>query len=402
MSMVVLMYLLKVNAVLASLALVYFLGFKKLNLPVFKRFLLIGGSLLACAAPFISFSTPVDGTLAPVVLPEVLIQSGKSGGSETTNWFQLVPYAYALVSLLFLGRAFLGILKIVAIRRRSEVQHLDGYRAYVNPSLSHTFSFADSIFTPDVPIASDVLEHERMHIELKHTSDKLWFEFLKALFWFNPAVYLLSKWSAENHEFEVDQKLLNRGLDELEYSRTLVSHALAGAGVQLSNCFSQVQILKTRINMMKTKTPQRAAWRAVLALPAVAVALVLVQACDKSATPASTNAMPETPAVSEVQQTVDQPAEYQGGTQEMMKYLGESVVYPESSKKNKKQGTVYVSFVINQDGKVMDPKVMRGVDADIDAEAIRVVSAMKDWKPATKLGQPVASQYTLPFKFALD
>ena len=60
-----------------------------------------------------------------------------------------------------------------------------------------------------------------------------------------------------------------------------------------------------------------------------------------------------------------------------------------------------MTFVVRKDGSIADPKVSRGVDPILDAEALRVVREMPDWKPATVNGKDVSSYFTLPLIFSL-
>lgn len=94
--------------------------------------------------------------------------------------------------------------------------------------------------------------------------------------------------------------------------------------------------------------------------------------------------------------------EFPGGTTAMMEYLSKSVKYPSDALAVKITGKVYVSFVINENGKVTDVKVLRGIGTSCDKEAIRVVSEMPDWTPGTQNEKPVKVKYTLPIAFKLS
>ena len=93
--------------------------------------------------------------------------------------------------------------------------------------------------------------------------------------------------------------------------------------------------------------------------------------------------------------------EYPGGVQAMMNFIGENVKYPEDAVKNNQSGRVFISFVVEKDGKVSEVKVMRGVCESLDNEALRVVKAMPDWTPGKMNGKAVRVRYTLPIVFKL-
>lgn len=94
--------------------------------------------------------------------------------------------------------------------------------------------------------------------------------------------------------------------------------------------------------------------------------------------------------------------EFPGGGQEaLFKFLQSEMKYPQVAKENGIQGTVFVNFVVGQDGKIRDVKVLRGVNKMLDDEAVRVVKAMPAWKPGKQRGKPVSVSYNLPIKFTL-
>jgi len=90
-----------------------------------------------------------------------------------------------------------------------------------------------------------------------------------------------------------------------------------------------------------------------------------------------------------------------GGESALLKYLSSNIKYPPLARENNIQGTVYVTFEIDQNGKVKDAKILRGIGGGCDEEALRVVSAMPQWKPGKQRGKPVRVQYNLPVRFTL-
>ena len=95
--------------------------------------------------------------------------------------------------------------------------------------------------------------------------------------------------------------------------------------------------------------------------------------------------------------------EYPGGEDSLRSDLAKQIKYPEEASKKGIQGKVYISFVVNEKGKVEDAKIVRGVDPLLDKEALRVVSALdKTWTPGKEKGKPVKVAYTIPVKFALN
>jgi TonB family protein len=99
---------------------------------------------------------------------------------------------------------------------------------------------------------------------------------------------------------------------------------------------------------------------------------------------------------------VENMPKYPGGDGALFKYLSESIQYPEKAKKGKVEGRVFISFVIERDGKVNQLRVTHGIGNGCDEEAARVVRNMKPWIPGTQNGKAVRVKYTLPVKFALS
>lgn len=103
----------------------------------------------------------------------------------------------------------------------------------------------------------------------------------------------------------------------------------------------------------------------------------------------------------EVFQIVEKMPEFPGGEKALLNFIAENIVYPQSAKDKNISGRVFLSFVIDKDGSVTDVKVMRGIDKECDAEAMRVVKAMPKWKPGMNEGKPVRVSYMLPISFQL-
>lgn len=98
---------------------------------------------------------------------------------------------------------------------------------------------------------------------------------------------------------------------------------------------------------------------------------------------------------------VEQPAEFTGGQAAMMKWISEHIQYPAVAKENGVSGRVVVKFVVEKDGSITNQTVVKGVDKDLDKEALRLIKSMPNWKPGKNNGNPVRSYYNLPVTFRL-
>ena len=93
---------------------------------------------------------------------------------------------------------------------------------------------------------------------------------------------------------------------------------------------------------------------------------------------------------------------FEGGDAALMKYLTDSVKYPELAKKHGVQGRVVIGFIVEKDGSLTDVKVLRPVDIDLDAEVLRLVKGMPKWIPGRQNGQRVRVKYLLPIHICLQ
>lgn len=99
---------------------------------------------------------------------------------------------------------------------------------------------------------------------------------------------------------------------------------------------------------------------------------------------------------------VESMPEFPGGEAALYKFLAENIKYPQMAKESGIQGRVFVTFVVERNGKVTDVRVLRGIGGGCDEEAIRVVQNMPSWAPGKQRGKSVRVQYNLPVKFTLQ
>ena len=100
--------------------------------------------------------------------------------------------------------------------------------------------------------------------------------------------------------------------------------------------------------------------------------------------------------------SVEKDPGFRGGLNNFYRYLSDNIRYPPDAQRNHIQGKVFLTFVIETDGSLSNVTVVRGVSADIDAEAIRVVKASPKWTPGLQNGVPVRVSYTMPISFILS
>ncbi|MDF3025726.1 MAG: TonB family protein [Fluviicola sp.] len=295
-----------------------------------------------------------------------------------------------------------------------------------------------------------IFQHEKIHAQKFHSADRLYLETVHCLSWFNPLILLMKKELVHIHEFEVDRIMYTKY--RAGYMEFLLAYSLGTSSsfYLFTNQFMTKLTLIKRIKIMKNTSKK--VLIAALALPVIAGGLTLISFTAESKqtppketkkekqeikreapkkAPSARTVKPsettkekiidpksETPGgkdvyfvipmettsevTTEPQETeVDKMPEYPGGTEAMIKYLTSNIRYPEVALKEKTTGKVFVSFVVAKDGKVTKATIKKGVSKELDAEALRVVSAMPKWNPAEKDGKKVDAEMVLPVSFAL-
>jgi TonB family protein len=432
-------YLIKANVLLLAGYAIYVLLLSRETFFQLNRFYLLFITGLSLAAPLVQWNsltvTPQTYERMVTVLPEVWVGKPASVADEPVSpwvWFYLVCAAGMIIRLSWLA--------------------FSTWRAVRDPQQGSAFTFfTRMVVSPALPHEGRpvVLAHEDVHRRQWHSADVLFFELVHCLFWFNPFMPAIKRSVRLNHEFLADADALKHTEQDV-YARMLVAHAMQTDERLLVHSFFSQTLLKPRITMMyTTRSSHRKLWKYAAILPVFALmiaAQTTVYARSRDAInrvstgdtiapppppapPAPPKAPPaktekavskEAPAVKEVPVTKEKSApavkdikgeeidgeitgpdempEYNGGQEAMMKYLASQLKYPDGVKAS---GTVFVSFLVKADGKVSNAQVKRGVTPELDKEALRVVSAMPNWKPAKKDGKPVDCEMVLPVRFAL-
>jgi len=99
---------------------------------------------------------------------------------------------------------------------------------------------------------------------------------------------------------------------------------------------------------------------------------------------------------------MEQEPEFPGGQDGLMQFISQHLTYPDSARQNNVEGLVLVSFVIDQEGKVGNTKIIRDIGYGCGEEVHRILMLLPRWKPGIIDGYPVKVRYTLPVRFRLD
>lgn len=448
-------YSIKVAICLAAFYLFYKLLLSRDTFHAFNRATLLLLMLLSLVLPFVSLSidepTVVNNGMVQVEQLLVAGVTGEDTQPASLTLVQVLFMVYMVGVVVSVGREIVslaGLYKLISGRDHVTIDN--GIRIIVIDGDMAPFSWFNNIVISRSDYESgrrEILIHEMAHISHHHSLDILLCNVLLIFQWFNPAVWLLRRELRNIHEYEADEAVLASGANAAEYQLLLIRKAVGERLFSMANNLNH-NSLKKRITMMLTKRSNP--WNRVKVLLTVPVAAVAVVAfatpkaeslsreiehesdaivssvvkstSDKAALVAqgktsgeeTVNAMGRaddtlisndlqrmTSTDDDVYDVVEKMPEFPGGMAELMKYLNSNIKYPVEAHKAGIQGRVVVSFVVNKDGTVKDAKIVRSVDKSIDAEALRVISAMPKWQPGYQDGKAVSVRYTVPVTFRL-
>lgn len=103
-----------------------------------------------------------------------------------------------------------------------------------------------------------------------------------------------------------------------------------------------------------------------------------------------------------VYHVVDNMPEYPGGMKALMSFIDNNIQYPAEARKKGMQGRVVIQFIVDENGYIIEPNIVRSVEPSLDEEALRIIKTLPKWKPGTLQGKAVKVKYTVPVAFKLN
>jgi TonB family protein len=279
------------------------------------------------------------------------------------------------------------------------------YKISESPERKPTFSFFNLIFIGGSNQLStaekrQIIEHEIVHASQGHSLDVMLIHGLNILFWFNPFVSIYKNILVQLHEFDADRAVVSTS-DADKYCSLLAKVALQSAGFSLANHFNKSLTLK-RIDMIRSIKNKIRGWKIVAWCMLIPVVFLLLSCQDQFGQAESSDVVyREVPEVLGTA-TVVEPASPEGGTDAFYNTIRKNITYPAESRRNHKYGTVFLQFVVNEDGSLSDIQPLDAPDKALGDEALRMMSLSPKWIPAKKEGVAVKQSLVLPIVFKLD
>lgn len=418
MEKIFLVYSIQVSIGLLLFYLLYICLFKQSTFLKTKRVYLYSAIIFSFLSPCMKLIYPIKNSFLPTefLLPVVEINPEQVGIESETS-LNLMPDLLTLFlivniigSVLLFVRMLIQLISIFILRYKNETIEYNTYSVVsVRGKGISPFSFFRWIFIPN-DLKSDkqldnILLHETVHVDQKHSLDIILTEILCILFWWNPLVWQMKKEVILNLEYLADAEVLNHGIDSKYYQYLLLQTSSKNASIQLINNFNVSQLKKRIIMMNKEKTSSKQFFRYLLVLPLIGATMWFGSLYAESPT-VNYDIMGE--VALNVQDddrpytVVDEMPQFPGGEIAMMNYIGQNLKYPEDAAKDQIEGRLVIRFVVTKDGSVEDVQVLRSLSASCDAEGVRVVEAMPKWKPGKQNGEVVSVYYTLPILYKLQ
>ncbi len=351
--------------------------------------------------------------------------------SATTGELAGVWPGWAWLMGLYLAGVVLGLVRLAyqaghlyRATRRLPREVRPGYTLVYTGGQLPISSFGNTIFwdeTADLTAAeaSSVLRHELAHVQQGHTYDILWLELWRVVLWPNPFVHLLLPAVRLTHELLADRAAAQQPAPAVANatagSYTVLLARLATrslAGGQHSTLLQPFTFSFTliRIAMLQNQIPVRR-WKQWLALPVLAELLFVAgqSASAQSAPPPPmpTKGIPATPPTAsgerKVYTYVEQMPQLPGGGSVLAitKAIQDKLVYPKLEKSAQMNGAVFASFIVEADGTVQDPNIIKGLSTPYDDAVLASIRQLPRFIPGKQNGRAVAVSFTVPVKFQL-
>ncbi|WP_297225399.1 M56 family metallopeptidase [uncultured Prevotella sp.] len=384
-----------------------------------NRILILGCLIMSFTIPLVHITggtnPTVDMVRQAVQLPEVLID-GDAKEQSVWSWADIMICIYIIGAVaIFLMTVVQTASLILRLRKCEHITDNRGNTIVLTDCATSPFCLFHYIVMSRDDYANNrsfILTHEQEHIRLRHYIDLIILQVATIIQWFNPFVWLIGKNLKAIHEFEVDEAVLNKGINATQYQQFLVVKAVGNRLQPFANNLNK-ESLKRRIIMMNQKRSNK--WmmlKALFVIPVATLAMsVFANGTDvsnmaKETTPTaavlSTTNMQTQKSDTKVFTVVEEMPKFKGGESAMMEFLMMNMKYPQTAVKAKQQGRAIVGFVVRKDGTVSDVHITKSAGyAVLDEEAMRVVKAMPAWEPGKQKGKPVNVKYNVPITFRL-
>lgn len=265
------LYFGKMILVSAVMSAYYLLFLRDKTFHHYNRFYLLGTMVLSLLLPLLKVEYFTIETDSRILL--LLNQFNQNSSQEVENTFNFWDFGaliLGIVSFFLLAKLTLGLVKIHQLKKEFPKESIEGITFYNTNLHDAPFSFFRNLFwKKSILINSDlgkqILKHEMVHIEQKHSFDKLFVQIIQSLFWFNPIFYFIKKEITLIHEYLADKKAV-KNADTRAFAQMLLASNFSGNVLPATSPFLSSN-LKKRLKMLTQKNTKYSYARRILALP---------------------------------------------------------------------------------------------------------------------------------------
>lgn len=249
----------------------YLLFLKDKTFHHYNRFYLLLTVIISLVLPLIKVSYFTIETNQNFYL--LLSQLNQNQLQNSTNDLTIYQVFYAIigvVSIALLIRLILGITRIQSIKNQFPNETIEGIKFYQTNLNNAPFSYFRNLFWKqtiqlDSPVGQQILKHELVHIQQKHSWDKLLMQTVKSVFWFNPVFYFINKEINLIHEYLADNKAVKKS-DTRAFAQMLLESHFSGSVIPVTSPFLSSN-LKKRLKMLTKNQTKYSYARKLFALP---------------------------------------------------------------------------------------------------------------------------------------
>ncbi|PIF46177.1 beta-lactamase regulating signal transducer with metallopeptidase domain [Chryseobacterium sp. 52] len=268
----VLLYLGKVIVSSGVMFLYYQLSLKDKTFHHYNRFYLLFAMVISLLLPLISvsdFTIEVNNDMY-MLLDKIQNFNTEKNIDNGHIYFRIIFSALGLVSFYFLGKLIFGILKIQRLKKQFQKESFDGINFYRTDLTEAPFSYFRNLFwkntiTLNSDVGEQILKHEMVHIEQKHSFDKIFIEIITSVFWFNPFFHIIKKEISLIHEYLADKKAVKQS-DTKAFAQMLLASHFSGTQLPATSPFLSSN-LKKRLKMLQKPKTKFGYARRIFALP---------------------------------------------------------------------------------------------------------------------------------------
>jgi TonB family protein len=438
-----LVYMLKAALYLTAFYLIYYMLLSKDTSYMRNRLFILLSLASAMIMPFFALQNikTFDIRFFGKYLSEVFV-TGSSGDSEKLNsglsafaLSHLVSLVYITGTAVFVFKLLTDLTNLIFLiqRHKNKESRIIRFHSFKTAGFSAMgYVFINARLYPDE--AAEIIKHEQNHLKSNHFVDIIFIGIIKAFQWFNPAIYLFDRSLRAIHEYQADRQCLTSGVPVVNYQNLLLNQVFKSNAFIITNSFSNPSLIKNRMMMMtKKRTSAIASLKLIIVVPIIGVLFLIVSSfrdnnklsinqtvnnLDKRPTMSEPSAgkllsPPTSPPTSETIElspeipdevpfvVVEEMPEFPGGDAALLKYIAANTTYPEKAKKKNIEGRVIIRFCVRANGSVNQISIIKGVDPEVDAEALKVVGTLPDFKPGRQGGKAVPVWYMVPITFTL-